>query len=123
MLVEGALDASVGCRIKVNSSHGSCESWKRMFVKSSFSSLIRIPEGGRLLADGDMVVGITISSFYGPREVCWIFIRGDWTLFSSMRYCLRAETRLRSWFKGKLCGIIFHLETWSWVQKSLITRC
>ena len=44
MLVEGALDASVGCKIEVNSSHGSCESWKRMSVKSGFSSLIRILE-------------------------------------------------------------------------------
>ncbi|KAH9724586.1 hypothetical protein KPL70_007540 [Citrus sinensis] len=68
VLVEGACDVSVGCRIEVNSSHGSCESWKRISVKSSFSSLIKIPEGGGLLDEGDLVVGMTISSCYGPRE-------------------------------------------------------
>ena len=67
----------MGCRIEVNSSHGSCESWKRIYVKLGFSSLIKIPEGGGLLDEGDLVVGMTISSCYGPREVCWMSIGVD----------------------------------------------
>ena len=61
-----------------------------MSVKSGFSSLIRIPEGGGLMGDSDLVVGITIISCCGLREVCWISVGGDWTFFSLRRYCLRA---------------------------------
>ena len=46
-------------------------------MKSCFSSLIKIPEGGGLLDEGDLVVGKTLSSCYGPSEVCWISVGGD----------------------------------------------
>ena len=65
-------------------------------VKSCFSSLIKIPVGGGLLDVGDLIVGIVMSSCFGPREVCWMSVGGDWTLFNSKRYCFRAETRFGS---------------------------
>ena len=65
-------------------------------MKSGFFSLIKIPEGGGLLDDGDLVVGIIMSSCCGPREVCWMSIGEDWTLFSSKRYCFRVKTRFGS---------------------------
>ena len=46
-------------------------------MKSGFYSLIRIPEGRGLLDEGDLVVGMIISSCCGPREVCWMSIGVD----------------------------------------------
>lgn len=41
MLVEGACGASIGYRMEVNSSHESCESWKRISVNPRFISAER----------------------------------------------------------------------------------
>ncbi|KAH9705016.1 Endonuclease [Citrus sinensis] len=42
--------------------------------------------GGGLLDVGDLIVGIVMSSCFGPREVCWMSVGGDWTLFNSKRF-------------------------------------
>ncbi|KAH9668396.1 hypothetical protein KPL70_021399 [Citrus sinensis] len=65
VLVEGACEPGGGVVLE----KGTC-----------FSSLIKIPKGGGLLDDGDLVVRMVMSSCCGLREMS---IGGVWTLFSS----------------------------------------
>ena len=75
-LFVGSSEACVGgvgwrfwsCWLKgKNASHGSCASWYRKLVKSSFSSLMIMPvDLGFEIAEG---VGIMMISCCGPEEV------------------------------------------------------